>query len=133
VAGEVKELAREATQSMVEVSGYLDRMGSATQQSARGVGGVVGALDEIGGATASVASAVHQQHTAVGELDKRTLAVREASARMAERAHSLHETMVQARGAMEELARVTMGLASEARVLDDASRHFARELAIVSS
>jgi methyl-accepting chemotaxis protein len=133
VAGEVKELAREATQSMVEVGGYLDRMGAATQQSARGVGGVVGALDAIGHVTASVAAAVHQQHTAVGELDKRTVAVREASNRMAERAHTLHETMVQARGAMEELARVAMGLASEARVLDDASRHFARELAIAGS
>jgi methyl-accepting chemotaxis protein len=130
VAGEVKELAREATQSMVEVGGYLDRMGSATQQSARGVGGVVTALDEIGHATAGVAAAVHQQHTAVGELDKRTLAVREASARMAARAGTLHETMVQARVAMEELARVAMALAAEARVLDDASRHFARELSI---
>jgi hypothetical protein len=77
-----------------------------------------------------VAAAVHEQHTAVGDLDKRTLAVREASARMATRTHDLHEAMLQARAAMEELARVAVGLASEARVLDDASQRFARDLAI---
>jgi methyl-accepting chemotaxis protein len=130
VAGEVKELAREATAAMGEVSGFLDRMDSATQKSAVGMGAVVSALGEIGQVTASVAAAVHEQHTAVGDLDKRTLAVREASARMATRTHDLHEAMLQARAAMEELARVAVGLASEARVLDDASQRFARDLAI---
>ena len=132
VANEVKELARATTTAMGEVSGYLDQMGSATKQSAIGVGAIVEALGEIGHVTTSVAAAVHEQHTAVGDLDKRTNAVREASARMASRAHTLHGSLVQARSAMEELARVAVGLASEARVLDDSSRHFARDLAITA-
>lgn len=130
VAGEVKELAREATACMAEVSGYLERMGGATRDSASGVGAIVSSLDEISLVTEGVATAVHQQHTAVGELDKRTNAVRDASTRMSERTHALHGSLVQARGAMEELARVAMGLAAEARVLDGASQHFARELEI---
>ena len=133
VAGEVKELAREATSAMGEVSGFLDRMGSATKLSAVGLGSVVSALSEIGIVTAGVATAVHEQHAAVGDLDKRTVAVREASARMAKRASELHESMMQARSAMEELARVAMSLASEAQVLDTASQQFARDLATRSN
>ncbi len=133
VAGEVKELAREATSAMGEVSGFLDRMGSATKLSAVGLGAVVSALSEIGIVTAGVATAVHEQHAAVGDLDKRTVAVREASARMAKRASELHESMMQARSAMEELARVAMSLASEAQVLDTASQQFARDLATRSN
>ncbi len=130
VAGEVKDLARQTTAVMGTVSGHLDQMGQATQQSAVQMDGVVGALDIISEATAGVASAVHAQLEAVGDLDRRTVAVREASERMAGRTRALHVALVRSKHAMDDLAHVARGLSDEAQVLDASSQRFARVLAL---
>ena len=130
VASEVKKLAREAATASGEVSEHLEQMGFATQQSTVGVDGVVAALERIGEATTSVVSAVAEQHAAVGDLNRRTGALRDASARMSRRASELQASMQRTRKAMEELARVAHGLSSEARNLDASSQRFAHELEI---
>jgi len=96
VAGEVKSLATETQRATTSITTTIAKLQTTAAHSLDAVNRIIGVVGKIRPVFASVADAVEEQTHATAEIDRAARATAHFAEGVAEKAHGIHETTVEA-------------------------------------
>jgi methyl-accepting chemotaxis protein len=122
VAGEVKELAKQTSEAVEEISGQIRAMQGHVESSQREIGGIAEVIGEVNGISHAIVGTVNEQASAINLISRNVAAVHEETGRITGTVQSISQDIARSSGALDSLDQSARQTAGNAHGTEEAAK-----------